>query len=143
MSLVMICPTKGRPEAVAKMGYAWEATGAHIENVYGASDLYWIVDADDPELAGYKEEIESFPWMKVASIPKWLPLVPKLNWAARQLAKHYTQVGFLGDDHIPRSDDWALRLAAAMDNMPRGTGIVYGRDGFQDKRLPKIGRAHV
>lgn len=136
MSLAMICPTKGRPEAVARMGHAWESTGAHVENAYGSSHLIWIVDADDERLAEYKVAIEEFEWMQVASIPSWMPMVPKLDWAARQLATQYTQVGFLGDDHIPRSDGWSARLAAVIEAMPRGTGIVYGRDGHQDEALP-------
>lgn len=131
MSLAMICPTRGRPESVARMGQAWEATGTNW-----ASDLYWIVDADDERIGEYKTEIGRFPWMKVASIPEWRPMVPKLNWAARQFAGGFTQVGFLGDDHLPRSSGWDLRLAAALDAMPSKTGIVYGRDGHQDRALP-------
>lgn len=136
MSLAMICPTRGRPEAVHRMGDAWERTWAHQDNVFGVSKLFWIVDADDPELAGYKKAIDEYEWMDVGSIPKWMPMVPKLNWAARQLSTMFTCVGFLGDDHLPRTDGWALRLAAALDNMPSATGIVYGRDGLRDKALP-------
>lgn len=136
MSLAMIVPTRGRPESVPRMGDAWEATGAVEGQVFRGAHLYWIVDADDPTLGDYKREIDQFPWMQVASIPLWQPMVPKLNWAARQLATLHTQVGFLGDDHLPRSDHWAQRLAAEMDSMPVGTGIVYGRDGYQDRALP-------
>lgn len=135
MSLAMIVPTKGRPDSVRRMGEAWEmCESSGIPDTH--ADLWWIVDADDEMLADYRRELLAYPWMKVASIPRWQPMVPKLNWAARQLATQYDKVGFMGDDHLPRTDEWDDRLAAAIDRMPRGTGIVYGRDGYRDKALP-------
>lgn len=137
VSLAMICPTKGRPEAIRRMGDAWEATSGGMQGgPDDAATLIWIVDADDPKLEDYWSELQMYPWMEVASIPEWRPMVPKLNWAARQCAQRFDKLGFLGDDHLPRSVGWSRLLAAAIDEQPHSTGIVYGRDGYQDDKLP-------
>lgn len=129
MKLAMLCPSRDRPESVARMGEAWESTGAWNE-----IDLIWVLDLDDPRINGYSEALRAYPWMKAISIRSWAPMVPKLNRAARWAATQYEQVGFLGDDHVPRTPQWCCVLAAAL-NQDRPV-IAYGRDGFQDEALP-------
>lgn len=129
VKLAMLCPSRSRPESVVRMGDAWEKTGASVE-----IDLIWVLDLDDPRINGYREALRLFPWMKAISIPVWEPMVPKLNRAARWAATRYAQVGFLGDDHVPRTMQWCCVLAAALDQ--DRPVIAYGKDGFQDEALP-------
>ena len=49
------------------------------------------------------------------------------------MAPRYEAVGFLGDDHRPRTPGWDTRLLAALDGRP---GVAYGDDLHQGGRLP-------
>ena len=54
---------------------------------------------------------------------------PWTNEAFRQLP-HYDYYMFVGDDHRFRTKDWDKKI------LEGGAGITYGRDGFQDEKLP-------
>lgn len=128
--LAMVVPSRGRPQSVANQVAAWEA------NTSERASLIWALDEDDPTFEEYRSQIVLHRrWMDWISIPSWVPMVPKLNAAARELAPDFPCVGFMGDDHLPRTPHWdrACALAAANGQEP---AIVYGRDGLQDIRLP-------
>ena len=46
--LLVIIPTRGRPQAIPEIIQAWDDTGA-------TADVLFAVDTDDPELAAYKK----------------------------------------------------------------------------------------
>jgi hypothetical protein len=108
---------------------AWFQTGA-----FGVADLIYVIDQDDMEFKAYEADLHHRPEVTTVTMPEWKPLVPKLNQVADLVSQNYNAVGFLGDDHLPRTPMWAHQLVAqhAMSNKPR---IVYGQDGFQDRRL--------
>lgn len=133
--LLIIVPTRNRPQNVAKVEQAWADTDA-----FDHADLLFVADEDDAMAGGYRDAFRDFgsatPAMELWSA-EWKPLVPKLNWAAtasRWMLSHYFAIGFAGDDHLPRTRGWAARYLEALDDL--GTGIVYGDDGYQHERLP-------
>jgi len=130
LRLAVIVPTRGRPENIRKVTAAWDGTDA-----WAVADLHVVVDADDPEVEGYREVFRGDPRIWPMQIPKWEPLVPKLNWAAKVRAEErkYFAIGFAGDDHLPRSIGWAQYYLAALWEMR--TGMVYGDDGYQGRKL--------
>lgn len=136
--LLIIVPTRGRPQAVGKVVDAWDATGAFEDGAH----LVFAIDWDDPENGAYWDALQLRPdgpasdRIRVHQIPKWEPMVHKLNGVARLYADTFPGValGFAGDDHLPRTKHWVARYLAALDQMK--TGIVYGDDGFQGERLP-------
>jgi hypothetical protein len=99
------------------------------------ADLIFIVDADDPKLSEYLAAVAPFLQVQRIVARTWEPLVPKLNRVAVKAAKEYEAVAFMGDDHIPRTPRWADYLIDRHQKSDRA-GIVYGLDGFQDKKLP-------
>lgn len=129
MPLVVIVPSRGRPEAVARVARAWDDTGA-----WQAAELRFVIDVDDPRFAEYERALSDLRIRRL-SIPQWLPLVPKLNDAAILYARHFgfRYLAFAGDDHLPRTPGWAQDMTAALDAM--GTGIVYPNDGYQGEKL--------
>jgi hypothetical protein len=130
--LAVIVPTRSRPQNVAPILKAWSETGA-----WGVADLWWILDADDMHLSAYMDALQETPGNKLMHIvPEWKPLVPKLNASAVGLRNEfqYRFLAFMGDDHVPRTTMWAHHIIE--DHVMRGAGIVYGRDGIQDQRLP-------
>jgi hypothetical protein len=133
--LLVIVPTRGRPESVGRVIDAWEDTDAFKQGAV----LAFLVDADDPAVDDYQGAFELLeaPHMQASMhvMPAWLPLVPKLNRWAALLAEHqHFALGFAGDDHLPRTKGWVAAYLAALRDLR--TGIVYGNDGIQGQRLP-------
>lgn len=123
--LLMLVPSRGRPAAVADLADAWEKTSA------GAADLLVVADDDDPELPGYQQLGVD---VRVHASTGSRGIVPVLNAAAVEAAARYRMVGFMGDDHRPRTTGWDERLVDQLGEL--GTGIVYGDDLLRGESLP-------
>ena len=136
--LAILIPTRGRPGNIRKVISAWDFT-----NAWDDADMILIVDADDPELAGY-EAIErdfnaeapvgSEP-LKLVTMDEWMPMIHKLDQVAKLYAqtRAYFALGFAGDDHLPQTIGWAKRYLTVLREL--GTGMVYGDDGYQGAKL--------
>src|SRR5690242_6623232 len=126
--LLVIIPTRGRPQTIPEIMQAWDATSA-------TADVLFAVDTDDPELAGYKAHAASYKADgRVRFVfGKRRRLVGTLNQQAVKAAKAYRFLGFMGDDHRPRSDGWDARIRICLSG---GPGIVYGNDLLQGELMP-------
>lgn len=128
--LAVIIPTRGRPGNVARVLDAWTETGA-----WGVAWPVVVFDADDPQRDAYAELMTGYGgranWVEM---PRWLPMVHKLDEVARTLAGGFFALGFAGDDHLPRTGGWASRYLGELRRLE--TGIVYGDDGYQGAKLP-------
>lgn len=129
--LAVIVPTRGRPENAARLAEAFRETDA-----LNALPVF-VADWDDPELPGYKALLDEG---KISRL--MIPTAAKcgagmcaaLNYAARRYAELYEAVGFMGDDHLPRTAGWDDRILDALDDtLPK---IVYGNDLLQGPNLP-------
>jgi hypothetical protein len=129
--LLVIVPTRSRPHNVEPILQAWWETGA-----FGFADLLFVADADDMQIGGYQDVLNGQTGPKLEILPEWMPLVPKLNTVADEVAKtrEYRYLAFMGDDHIPRTPNWASRLLVDHGHNPNW--IWYGKDGFQDQNKP-------
>lgn len=136
--LLMIVPSRGRPESLERVAAAWYATEAFTD---GAA-LVVAVDSDDPTFPQYRAALgrlaEADPGptpINLMDTGGWQPMVAKLDAAATLFAgQGHFALGFAGDDHLPRTVGWAKGYLAELRAM--GTGIVYGDDGYQGERLP-------
>ncbi len=139
VDLAIIVPTRGRPENVRKVIGAWDFT-----NAWDVADLVLVADEDDPAYPEYVDLFEEFSetvpggtrnQLFMISIPRWLPMVHKLELAVSNLVfpGQYFAVGFAGDDHLPRTINWAQTYLANLRAL--GTGMVYGDDGYQGEKL--------
>lgn len=134
--MAVLIPTRGRPGNIRKVISAWDFT-----NAWDVADMVLLVDADDPEIEGYAAIVAEFSDhldnysspLSLIQIPKWMPMVHKLDAAARSLAPNYWVLGFAGDDHLPQTINWAKRYLAVLHEL--GTGMVYGDDGYQGAKL--------
>lgn len=127
--LVMIVPTRGRPQSIAPIVECWEKTAAE-------ASLLFMVDEDDPAFGAYETALGvatakhfNIDW---ASGPR-LRLAGTLNEAVREMVPHYAAVGFMGDDHRPRTEGWDRRFAECLSG---GTGVVYGNDLLVGSKFP-------
>lgn len=134
--MLYICPSRGRPANVARLVQAWGETRTY-------ADLMIALDEDDAELQGYlnvlltyAEEYPQASWLEWHVRPR-MRLGGTLNyWATdKGCLSHYSIIGFLGDDHVPRTHGFDARIKSAMDSMG-GTGVVYGNDLLQGQNLP-------
>lgn len=131
--MLIIVPTRSRPESVAKVVRAWEDTDA-----FRHADLLFAADRDDPKAYDYAS---AFTLHKNLGFPikwhwedKWMPLVPKLNQSALDHRHLYFAIGFAGDDHLPRTWGWVQTYILALRRL--GTGVVSCPDGYREDKLP-------
>lgn len=128
--LLVIIPTRGRPQAVPEIMQAWDDTGA-------TAHVLFAVDTDDPELAAYKAhaaELKSDGRVRF-TFGKRRRLCGTLNQQAVKAARTYRFLAFMGDDHRPRPADrpWDERFRECLSG---GPGIVYGNDLLQGEAMP-------
>ncbi|MEV2236698.1 hypothetical protein [Micromonospora sp. NPDC049891] len=131
--LLVIVPSRNRPQSVPRLLDAWDATGA-----WEHAALLFAVDCDDPTIDIYRRhaadrEGDGKLWW-LGESPTWRPMVHKLDLVATTEIRDYPVVGFAGDDHLPRTPGWVDRYLHELADL--GTGIVYGDDGYQGERLP-------
>ncbi|MEW2474612.1 hypothetical protein AB0875_12555 [Micromonospora gifhornensis] len=131
--LLVIVPSRGRPESLPKVVKAWQETGAFAD-----AALTFVIDTDDPRYEEYRAiplpPPEERGPVRLVGADQWRPLVPKLNLAAGAWAGEHFALAFAGDDHLPRTPGWAKRYLDELRDL--GTGIVYGNDRIQGERLP-------
>lgn len=121
--LLVIVPSRGRPGNARALVDAFTATST------GHADLLIAIDDDDPLAADYDQPTG----VTVVCAPR-LGLAGTLNVTAVRQARNYRYVGFMGDDHRPRTLGWD---AVVVDELQRlGTGVVYGNDLIQGAALP-------
>lgn len=124
--LVVIVPSRGRPEAVDELNDAFRDTCT------ARTRLMVCVDEDDPTLDDYLR----IPGLGMCTTDSH-SMVESLNIATGILYDPEGApfaVGFMGDDHRPRTKGWDERYLASLHRL--GTGIVYGNDLFQGRNLP-------
>lgn len=143
--LAVLIPTRGRPHNIRKVIAAWDFT-----NAWDVADMVLIADADDSEIGGYRAIVverfndqapEGSPALGLVEVEAWMPMVHKLNAVAREAASggtlffpdRYFALGFAGDDHLPRTINWARRYLTVLREL--GTGMVYGDDGYHGAKL--------
>lgn len=127
VDLVVLVPSRGRPGNIRALREAWDATST------ARSALWVIVDEDDPCRDEYVADGEPFGDVHVRP-GRRSRIGPILNEVAPQVAEHCRAVGFMGDDHRPRSVGWDTTMLHTLDAM--GGGIVYGDDLIHGEALP-------
>jgi hypothetical protein len=128
--LLVLVPSRGRPGNIADLWESWK------ETTTGRAALMVCVDDDDPTLDGYRQQ-----WAAAGGAQSYgLTVGPRerlggtLNTVSARVAGDYPALGFMGDDHRPRTAGWDERYMQALAEL--GTGFVYGNDLIQGINLP-------
>jgi len=124
--LLVIVPSRGRPQNIKALWEAWEATST------GPADLLVAADDDDPTLDDYRMVCGELGIELVVG-PR-LRMCPTLNRIAVERSPRHFAIGFMGDDHRPRTEGWTDRYLETLREL--GTGFVYGNDLVARERLP-------
>ncbi|HEX4812245.1 MAG TPA: hypothetical protein VFV66_05780 [Nonomuraea sp.] len=134
-SLAVVVPSRGRPHTVAELAAAFRDTCT--ERTW----LLFAVDEDDSQYLEYRDAVDeaSIAGLRVQLVAQPSgTMVSALNHAARHLLAAPgpavpEAIGFMGDDHRPRTEGWDRAYLAALTALP---GIVYGNDLLQGPNLP-------
>jgi hypothetical protein len=139
--LVVVVPTRRRPHNIRSLIEAFAATTRHPDTtveivVDGAdeatADAYFDAWACEPECTG-----DGCPnsWISLCT-QSHRGMCATLNYIAAVpefgAMTYSTIVGFMGDDHRPRTVGWDQAIIDAMPPL----GVVYCDDGFQGPNLP-------
>ena len=125
--LLVITPSRGRPERLRKMLDACRDLSRADTQVVVATD------DDDPCSLAYRQVLRGRPGAWHYYGPRRTLCAWTNNIALSCLADFRALASF-GDDHVPETPGWDALLLAALDRMG-GTGIVYGDDKLMGENL--------
>lgn len=125
--LVFVVPSRNRPAAVRSLIRSFDETCTE------ETGLVISIDHDDPKRAEYFNLVAEPSAVSVdLVVGANTTMAQALNRACHGINSY--AVGFMGDDHRPRTRGWDKAYLDALRSM--GTGIVYGNDLLQGERLP-------
>lgn len=124
--LIVIVPSRGRPEAAKELAEAFK------ETCTADTQLMVAIDDNDPDRGLY--ELKLMGTSAAMSIGNSRTMVESLNQTALLTVGDHFALGFMGDDHRPRTIGWDSRYLEELHKL--GTGIVYGNDLLQGHKLP-------
>jgi len=116
--LLVIVPSRSRPESVEPL------VSEFFANSDGYADLMFATDND-------QEPYPAYPNVLMRRGPR-LRMCGTLNAAAVENAGRYKYIGFMGDDHRPRSKGWDTDVVQAL----KDHNVVYGNDLIWGEGLP-------
>jgi hypothetical protein len=122
MKLAVIVPSRGRPQAMAELLEVFDAT------CRADTRILCRVDDDDPTLDGYREAVSTHLFVG----PR-IGLSQSINEMAEFGWDKFEALGFMGDDHRPRTVGWDERILSAIEADP--FAVVYGDDLLQGRNL--------
>ena len=128
VNLVVVVPSRARPGNARRLAAAFRQTAD-----FDSTDLVFAVNDDDPDLRAYQELSDEDPWAGLTVVPEGLRVGPILNAVTAAMAPFSAYLGFMGDDHLPRTAGWDKALCAALDGE---AGVAYGNDLHQGENLP-------
>jgi hypothetical protein len=123
--IAVVVPTRGRPHSAEALCRQWEKVGSDAR-------LAFAIDDDDVCVDDYRDALAIFD--VDIHVGRRLRLAGTLNSVIRlKIDAGYAAVGFMGDDHRPRTEGWDRRFAECLSG---GTGVVYGNDLLMGERMP-------
>lgn len=134
MSVVVVIPSRGRPERAAAAIEAIRATAVRVD-----TSVVLAVDEDDPTWDEYARIMSQRRFLAGAECQlvtlrgeETGNLVKATNTVSIRIAREDPAaiIGNLGDDQIARTPGWDRMVAES------GTHFTYGNDLFQGERLP-------
>lgn len=123
--LLTLVPTRNRLKNALELLHTWYDTQEDKD-----SGLLFVVGTEDPMFDKYVNQI---PEQHLLTFPD-RGLVKALNYAAPMYTEEYEAIGFMGDDHRPRTPGWD---SAYLDELRKlRSGYVYGNDLLMGERIP-------
>ncbi len=112
-----LIPTRLRSEHIADHAESLRRT------LTGLGDVMYLIDGDHENESKYFHN--TLPYL--CHTGPWRGLSATLNLYATTWAQRYTSIGFMGDDHYPRTVGFDAAFHFALKDNPNS--VVYGMDG--------------
>ena len=123
--LTVYVPTRGRPEQALRLQEQFYKT------VSLNSRMLFILSNDDEKV----EQYHGLHYCMRVSPPQRGFTAPLNIGYLRDRREVYSYaLGFMGDDHFPRTAGWDERVVAELKEM--SSGFVYGNDKLQEEKIP-------
>lgn len=133
MSIVVLCPSRGRPEAAAEAYQSFLATKRQP-----TTQMLIVIDRDDPKFGAYRNAPVGELWLPtvVPDYPRTRRgMVDPVNAVAATLWDTESIIGFVGDDHRFRTPGWDALIEENLELF--GGGFAYGNDkNWRDGEIP-------
>jgi hypothetical protein len=123
--LLVIVPSRGRPEGVRRL------LTAVRETVKLTTHVHVAVDDDDPELDAYQRVLEDAGDGHTLETGPRKGLAAWTNEIAVRRAGEFPFLASFGDDMVPKTRYWDYYLTRAIGDMG-GTGFAYPWDGLRE-----------
>lgn len=123
MSMLILVPTRGRPENALRLQEAFYGTRFHED-----TEILFCIDEDDPlgvEYAALGNDYVVGPRLRLGGT---------LNHYANMYVDDYDIIGFIGDDVMPRTQFWDAEVESVFNFTD--DAMVYCNDGWQGENLP-------
>lgn len=117
--LLLIVPSRSRPENIARLRDAMKAT------CRGDTHLVVGLDTDDPRGPEYPTGVHYDTRSGLRQVVAWI------NALAVPAANHYRFIGTIGDDNVPRTEGWDVRVIETLTRLK--TGLCYGDDLYPSR----------
>ena len=138
MTVIVLCPTRGRPARAAETLESFRKTAVRLD-----TRLVFIVDRNDPTLTEYKKLGEQWarrfgvdadtPYVVTLADDETGDLVRATNAKIDRFWDHCDIFGHVGDDHLFRTSGWDAKVEEALRDDP---GVAYGDDGIHGEAIP-------
>jgi hypothetical protein len=102
-----------------------------------STELVFVLDDNDVELPNYSGALLERPlWADYFTVPNEIggSMVAALNYAAVTTSPYSAVIGFMGDDHRPRTQRWDVKISDELAS--KEIVLAYGNDLLQGHNLP-------
>lgn len=113
--LLLVVPSRGRPASIARLTAAMDAT------CQGDTSLLVGLDSDDPALEAYSASLHHPDYVVRSGLRQ---VVPWINCLAVPFAGEFRFIGHIGDDNLPSTPGWDVRIMEALERTP----FAFGND---------------
>lgn len=121
--MAIIVPSRSRPENISRLANSLKETKTN-------ANFFVVLDEDDSKLENY----EKLNCADIIIAPKGNCGVTRpLNFAASKLKNKFLYFMFMGDDHVPRTENWDLIFEEKL--YEKKYGVAYGNDLLQGRNL--------
>lgn len=127
--LTVLVPTRGRVQSSVRLFQAFR------ETCTADTELIFVISADDPAHDDYYWALTQAGSRAITVEVDKPGVVAPLNAGFDALKGSLGPfIGFMGDDHLPKTSGWDSELLKELKSLK--TGIAYGNDLLQGENLP-------
>lgn len=124
--ILMVVPSRSRSHKIPLL------VQSYLDTQTGYADL--CIALDDDDAFNYDMSDSRIIW----EVNPRMRMIPTLNFIADKYLNEYKAIGFMGDDHLPRTKGWDAEFLHKI-NSNYGFAVCYGNDLLQGDKMATAG----